>query len=268
MGYKTGSGNVMPLKVRGELMDRSDVPIVPEDQLRSMCTWQVGCKGHNGGCPPYSPYFENVKPSKPLFYAIVVEFDMKYSMEYSRWWRGKYNADWRVKGSNPGSYILTYADRLTMCYVQRILKVFERQDVYCLGLSNCPGCRPADCTVTQGMPCRKPKKRRYSVEAVGILCSHLHLELFGEHMTWWHMEQRGDMPVKMVRYAGLLLKEEQVVLTDALFKDAVLSDKSYTKYEDVPELEGYDISTAFVPEGCLDTCDKYDIYKIPVRAAG
>jgi len=253
-GYRTGSGNVMSLSVGGYTIKRDDVPVVAKEDVKALCDWKGGCKGRNGGCPPYAPYFENLKHNMPLLYVITVEFDMAYAIEYSGWWKGS---------SVPGLFIITYADRLTMNYMQRLLKKFEEKDLYCLGLSNCPGCRPADCKVIRGEPCAKPKKRRFSVEAVGILCNELHQDIFGECLPWWH-RTREHMPTKLVRYSAVFVDEWWSHTAEGVLTNAVQTDKSCTSPENVPKLD-YDIETLEVPEGCLDEGIAYQAYRIPME---
>lgn len=254
VGYTTGSGNIMPLRVCGHTIRRGDVPIVERDDVKGLCDWNGGCKGHNGGCPPYAPYFENLKPKMDLLYVLTVEFDMAYAIEYSGWWKG---------ASVPGLFIITYADRLTMNYMQRLLKVFEEKDLYCLGLSNCPGCRPADCKVIRGEPCAKPKKRRFSVEAVGILCNELHQDIFGEFLPWWYRTQE-YMPTKVVRYSAVFVDEWWSHTAEGVLMHATHTDKSYVRVENVPVVE-YDVKTLTVPGGCLDEGTEYQAYRIPLE---
>lgn len=253
-GYKTGTGNMMPLIISGHTLHRDDIPVVEEEDVKSLCDWKGGCKGHNGGCPPYAPHFDKVKPSMELVYVITVEFDMKYAIEYSGWWRGS---------SVPGLFIITYADRLTMNYMQRLLKRVENNDLYCLGLSNCPGCRPSECTIVKEGRCSKPRERRFSVEATGILCNELHQELFGEFLPWWYRTQE-HMPNKLVRYSAVFVDEWWSHTMEGLLTSAVQTDNSYTLLRNVSDLE-YDVETLTVPEGCLDEGVEYQAYRIPLE---
>jgi len=264
-GYRTGSGNEMPLMVHGELLRREAVPVIDNlanvecvgysDNFASaeyLCQRGIGCKGKNGGCPPYSPHFGKFKPSLPYFYVIAVEFDMAGAIKYSGWWKGV---------SAPGLYILVYADRLMMNYTQRALRFFENVGYYTLGVSNCPGCRPRDCAVMKGERCNKPRKRRFSIESVGVMCNELHLDLFGEALPWW-FHTKEHMPAKMVRYAGVFTDKPASTLDD-LLQEFILRDKSYI--DNPPIIDEFDVSTLEIPSDCYDAGYEYDVYRVPVE---
>jgi hypothetical protein len=255
VGYVTGSGNHMTMTVHGHLMDRMDVPVVDNiDQVQEMCHYKKKCGGWNGGCPPYSPHFDRVKPKSSQFFVIAVEFDMAASITYSGWWKGV---------SPPGLYILTFADRITMYYTQRLLNYFEHMGYYTLGLSNCPGCRPKDCTVTQGGKCSKPKKRRYSVESTGIMCNFLHKEMFKEVQPWWF--RTGEyMPTVMMRYAGVFVQDESEPDLVRSLCDAMMFDKSFVT-ETINLSGDFDVKKMKIPGGCYDAGELYYAYRIPIE---
>lgn len=253
-GYMTGSGNHLSMTIHGELFDRQDIPTIDMDDCWAACHAEMQCKGQNGGCPPYSPHFDKIKPSFDKFYAICVEFDMAWAIKYSGWWKGV---------SAPGLYILVYADRLTMNYTQRLLKMFESEGYYTLGVSNCPGCSPKKCTVLQDAKCAKPKKRRYSVESTGIECDELHWDLFGSVLPWWYKTPE-HMPSKMYRYAGVFGKDELFGdIADSILGVAVTNDNYYV--EDLPKPYILDTKTFEIPEEKYWCGEKYEVYRIPVE---
>lgn len=254
IGYRTGSGNVMPMFVHGICMHRDEIPVVFGDNQCDLCnTDEIRCKGYNGGCPPHAPYFDNVKPSIDNVYAIVVEFDMANAITFSGWWKGV---------SAPGLYILVYADRLTMNYTQRALAHFENLGYYTLGVSNCPGCKPKDCAVTKGRKCSKPKERRFSVEATGVRCDVWHQELFEEALPWWFHTPK-HIPDRMYRYAMVFADKPANVMDDIL-TDFVFSDKSYC--DDVPDYsDDYAIHTLKIPDGRYDAGMEYYAYELPME---
>lgn len=256
VGYKTGSGNKMPLWVYGVLIPREDVPTC--DNPGDFCATELAvCGGFNGGCPPYAPLFEKVKPGKTHFYTLIVGFDMASSLHFAGWRKGK---------SVPGLFILMYADRLTMNYIQRMLKFFEAERFYTLGASNCPGCNPKDCTVTDGKRCSKPSKRRFSLEATGVQCDELHYDLFEEVLPWWYRTKE-HIPCWMFRYAGLFCNEDEVSQIDELLIKFVQNDWSY-----VPEVKDYSVDYVIdmltVPEGKPWCPMSYEAYRIPIEEMG
>ena len=250
VGYETASGNLMSMTVRTKCMHRTLVPVYDCDILE-LCMHNTKCKGYNGGCPPYAPPFDNLKPSKKVLYIISVEFDMAAAMHYSG----------RLRGVAAPGLILTYADRITLHYTQRLLRKFENAGFYTLGLSNCPGCRPRDCNVNYGGKCTKPKKRRYSVEAVGISCNDLHWDMYNEALPWWHAANGEYMPAAMYRYAVVFVDSSDILYYDMMLHAYAIGDKSYT--EDIPEFE-YDKVVLRIPYECYDAGEKYYAYKMPL----
>jgi len=197
--------------------------------------------------------FSMIQKAFRKVYILAVEFDMAWAIKYSGWWKGV---------SAPGLYILVYADRLTMSYTQRLLKHFENAGYYTLGVSNCPGCRPKDCTVVRDELCSKPKKRRFSVEATGIDCNALHWRMFDESLPWWHRTPE-HMPCKMVRYAAVSTDKPLKIMDQLLF-DAMSGDKSYCNK--TPSADGlYHVDRLEVPAGCYDAGHNYSAYRIPVE---
>lgn len=239
VGYKSGSGNIMSLTVYGKLFDRNDIPL---DEPGRYCNHNgIDCGGYNGGCPPYAPRFDKVKPSLSYFYVICVEFDMAWAYLYA--------------GKPTPYFMLSYADRLTMFYIQRAVQYFENNGFYALGASNCPGCSPKNCTVTRGGKCSNPKKRRFSLEATGVECHTLHKKLFNENLPWWY--RTVDLiPAFMYRYAGVFVSQSGG--NDSYLQCFADLDKS--RCETIP-VHGYDWELSNIPEG-KDDSGHYKIYRL------
>lgn len=255
VGYKTGSGNIMPLTIHSHLFHRDDMPT--EEPGIYCNNDKVQCGGYNGGCPPYTPAFHALKRKLLHFFVICVEFDMASALEFSGWRKG---------ASAPGLFILAYADRLTMNYIQRGLIAFENVGYYTLGVSNCPGCRPKDCQVIKGGKCTKPKKRRFSMEATGMACDILHEDMFDEVMPWWFHTPR-YIPARMYRYAGVFTDGEAKVMDDIL-TGFVYNDKSYTPTMFVGALnysDYYECGAMIIPESKHSEGKWYDVYEIPLE---
>lgn len=249
VGYKTGTGNVMPITVHGVLLDRRDVPI--GEQGLYCNTGGIECKGYNGGCPPHAPHFDKLRLGQNYFYIICLEFDVANALKFSAWDRGK----------SPGAFIMQYADRLTMHYVQRSVTHFENIGYFTLGASNCPGCFPKDCIVIRGGKCSKPKKRRFSLEATGVECDELHHQLFDEELPWWY-RTRKYVPCDMFRYAGVFTSKLSSTM-DELLEEFVYEDKSYT--DEVPDWSIYHIDELTVPDDKHHAGTSYLAYRIPLE---
>lgn len=243
-GYKTSSGNELSMTIYGQLYDRTDIPLFQDDQRLELCG---SCKGVDGGCPGGgAPYFEQLKHNDNQFYVIVVQFDMAWAIQYGGVGKGIRQSNYFRSG---------YADRLTDLYIWRLVKYLEEAaDAYGLGCGNCPVCTPKRCTVMADAKCAYPDRRRYSMEAVGVDCSTLHEELFGERLPYWYYTP--ELPRHMHRYAGLFVSDD----IGELLSVAVRADKSYNGACDVtvPEYELVDLK---VPEGAYDEGSHYLGYR-------
>jgi len=195
----TGSGNYLSLTITGVMLNREDIPYVSTDDRKPLCG---ECKGFNGGCPPYAPPFDKIKPSCDQFYVICVMVDMLWSTLYAG---GKLNDKIETDGDKIrlNMYRIVYIDRLTKRYVSRIVRdMEERTACYGLFVGNCIGCT-GSCAVASGGKCVNPQKRTYSMEAAGIECSSLHELIFKERLPWWY--RTVQLPTYMARYCGLFV---------------------------------------------------------------
>ncbi len=258
VGYKTGSGNVMEMTVHTNVLARADVPLIDEQDDTTVaytCQHGVGCKGKNGGCPPYAPVFGNIKKSKSHFCVITVEYDMAWPIKYG---------GWRKSGvTTPALYISAYANKITEAYVRRLLNGVEEQGYYTLGASNCPGCSPKKCTVLLGEKCIKPTKRRYSMEATGVNCCDLHWDLFDGAMPWLYGNTSEYIHADMYRYVGFFLNDPTNI--SDMVHYIVENDWSVCDRPDIdewPELSVFEIQH---PEGSYDEGENIVVYRIPLE---
>lgn len=256
VGYKTGSDNVMEMTVHTNVLARANIPVL--EDLYDACQGGVGCKGKNGGCPPYAPMFGNIKHSMSHFCVITVEYDMCWPIKYGGWRRAGV--------TTPALYISAYANKITESYIRRILKGMEKQGYYTLGASNCPGCSPKKCTVLKGEKCIKPAKRRYSMEATGVNCCDLHWDLFDNAMPWLYGNTSEYIHTKMWRYAGFFCDGEQQVVKHQQIEQIIKNDWSIwpmtTRDGIRPRLEVYD---DVHPEDSYDEGSDLEVYRIPLE---
>jgi len=234
VGYRTGSGNEMLLLVKVYLLDRRDVPLLTEYEHVSFCG---ECRGSNGGCPGFAPRFEWLRPECEEFIVVTISIDMIWPIMYATprdGWIGR-----RVLKQ------LVYADRLTECYGRRMSQAIQNNG-YVLGMGNCSGCRPSRCTTIRGKKCRLPKKRTFSMEAVGVDCDELHKVFYGEHLPWYY-RGTSKIPSYMTRYIGIFPKHVQ----DAVYcvRDFCGSDKSYIPAVEVREPREATVSLQEIPHG-------------------
>ena len=238
VGYRTGSGNDMSLLVEIFPINRHDVPLLTEYEQVKFCG---DCKGSNGGCPGFAPRFEWLRSKCEDFIVVTISIDMIWPIMYATprdGWVGR-----RVLKQ------LVYADRLTDCYGHRMLKAV-RKDGHVLDMGNCPGCRPSRCTVIRGEKCRLPKKRTFSMEAVGVDCDELHKMFYGEQLPWYY-KGTSKIPAYMTRYIGIFPHRykyswRRTVQGIARFCE---SDKSYIPAAEVPAPREATVSLQKIPHG-------------------
>ena len=221
VGYKSGSGTTMSLLVQGITIPRDSIPLLTAYETFASCK---DCKGSNGGCPGFAPPFSILKPEIHSLFVVVVHFDIAWTFTHCTPGVGK--AAGRLVRQ------LTYADRLTETYCNRLRSGLAKMGGgYALSMGNCEGCGPKSCAVLYGKSCKKPGKRTYSMESVGIDCDALHYALFGEFLPWYYRGMSGTMPTYFSRYFAFFCNPGFDYPNR--LRDVAMSDKSYIPVADV-----------------------------------
>ena len=250
VGYVTGTKHLMRMKVSGHLMDRLDVPVVYPEDVAGMCG---KCKGVNGGCSIYAPYFEHIKPSQSHIFIVDVAFDMAWAIKFAY--------------SNPAYgeirnnyFCCGYGDIITDRYLRKLVNYLtDNTGLYGLGVGHCAGCRSKKmCTVLRGEPCINMAGRRYSIEATGVECSTLNERLYGQRLGWWY--KNAALPILMRRYGGVMTTPDNQEELESLLFQATRSIKSYMPVEDTPEPPEYTMEMLDVPEEACGEAGQYPAY--------
>lgn len=244
-GYKTYSGNTMEIEIIGRLMPRSEVPLIEQADYKQLCE---GCRGLNGGCAQWAPYFEYIKPSIKHFYVISTRLDMAWAIKYAH----------RHRNSiiHHNYFRMGYADLLTDRYTWGITKkLWQKTDLFTLGLGHCHGCRSKKaCTVLQGDHCINPKARCYSIEATGVECSALNQILRNYRIPWWYKNEA--LPADMVRMSGLFTDDN----LDNLLLDTVMKHRSYIPTSEVIQYPHYELADVPAPADSFDAGTMFLMY--------
>lgn len=226
VGYKTGSGNIMPLTLYIETVERNSIALAPQEEVGKLCG---DCKGWNGGCPGCAPYFQYIKPKMQFMTVLLIEFDMAWAAKYSRGGRNLISSNYFRMG---------YADRITDKYAWSILKKsYQKGQNFILGCGHCPTCSKKHCGPINNLPCRKPLNRFYSMEATGVDCNQIALRITGQELQWWYKDS--ILPVNMTRVVGIINNDPQA--TEALLLDKVISHRSFVKDYNPSDPEGLDL---------------------------
>ncbi len=245
LGYRTiSSGNVLSLDLFGQMYHRDQIPLFyPREDLGVLCHHGHHCNGLSGGCPPYAPYFDDIKPSCDWFYVVVVRMDVAWAIQYA--------------GS--GEYLrFKYVNMLTASYLHRIMSGLSQvRTMFHLGAGGCNGCGSSkNCTVLVNQPCAKPDKRVYSVEATGVDCSELYKMIYGHRLPYWYYD--GALPRYMVRYGGIFLNDPGDIDLDLLM--VAKADKSYIPV--VPQHMAKRLVKRTAPAHVIDAGMEYLAYEM------
>lgn len=256
VGYLTGTKHLISLDVAARWVPRERIPIVEIDQVASMCGT---CRGVNGGCPEWAPYFDLITPSLPGIFIIDVTIDMAWAI---MWAYRKPNSN--VIGHN--YFRCGYADILTDRYIKKLLamvtEAYAEADmgsrVYPLGVGHCPGCRSKKaCTVLRGEQCINTRGRMYSIEATGVECSELNKELYGQRLPWWYKSP--ELPMYMRRYAGIFCHSEVSGVLEVLLREAMTKHRSYVS-EGPERMPEYPADMVSAPDTSIDAGLSYPAY--------
>lgn len=125
--------------------------------------------GHSWACPPVAPYLEQKVSQYIHFYLIFTKFDLK---NYIKEEKVKYPHDSEEKIRNEFFLRSILRDNLEqeMCLIIDKFKNSYKEN-FILWDGFCRVCfnkKDKGCNYDSGNPCRYPKKKRYSMEAVGI----------------------------------------------------------------------------------------------------
>ncbi|MBU4384395.1 MAG: DUF2284 domain-containing protein [Proteobacteria bacterium] len=185
--YTTSSKNTYPLEMGFSILKSQDVPINNKITAEA-CKKGCNLYGKNGGCPPFSPKFQNICRKNTLF--IYVKISTKFYPK--KVLNGPYYTRW--------VFVETFMTSLT----NKIGKhVSGKLDGYFLSSGNCHGCRPKRCAVKEGNPCRNRDARTYSLESTGILVTEVIKKVFNFELQWWAKDEQKFIPDYMVKCIGI-----------------------------------------------------------------
>lgn len=119
-------------------------------------------------CPPFAPSFGSLSRPYSHLHCLCLRIALEQLPEYP-------NPYHRVRMANA----------MLKPRLERMLFWWRDQDPgsTILGSGSCRACRPCGCV--EGVPCKKPQRRIYSLEATGVDCEHLVQTCFGFGLEWY-----------------------------------------------------------------------------------
>lgn len=184
--YSTAQGKPYPLELGFAIVPIGQVPV---DVRVTTEACKKGCRlyGRNGGCPPFSPEFHKI-PGEEL---LVLYAKLLTRHFPPRVLGGPYYSRW--------VFVETFMTPL-MNRIGRLLA--PSLGGYFLSSGNCHSCRPKRCAVKDGLPCRKPDTRTFSLESVGVIVTEMMKGVFGLDLQWWQRGNPTHIPAYMAKVVG------------------------------------------------------------------
>lgn len=186
--YTTSSKKTYPLELGFSVIKSKNVPNNKKVTLEAC---KSGCKLYkkNGGCPPFSPDFEDIHRKYILL--VYAKINTKYYPK--KVLNGPYYTKW--------VFVETFMTSLTNKIGNYIS---DKLGGYFLSSGNCHGCRPKRCAIKEGNPCRNKEARTYSLESTGILVTEVIKQAFGFELQWWVKDDPNIIPGYMVKCVGII----------------------------------------------------------------
>ncbi|WP_027358609.1 DUF2284 domain-containing protein [Desulforegula conservatrix] len=165
----------------------SDSLDIRKKYFDSLC--QMGCInfGKKFSCPPFSPSFDEYKKNFPYLMVICLRLDLSYYKELK--------PHMRIKAGNS----------ILKGMIDRILKGYKNKGFRVVGSGSCRLCKP--CGAKEGVKCKKPDERIYSLESLGVDVSQLVRGCFGFDLEWYSKENKE--PSYTCTVGGVLLSENK-----------------------------------------------------------
>ncbi len=156
-----------------------DISFSPQTQ--EMCvssSFKCPFYEHSWSCPPAAPYLEKQVSTYKDYFLVYSQFDLEEYIKKEREKNPK-RSEFYIKNTYFLKSVMTnLLDKEFNELLSHFNKVFRKKLLLYYGTCNfCHIQSAGKCTYDDGVPCRFPKDRRYSMEAVGIEVIKTVLEL-------------------------------------------------------------------------------------------
>jgi predicted metal-binding protein len=138
---------------------------IHQDYFISLC--RKNCPNYNSkySCPPFCPPFDTYLGNCPEISVICYQFDLEQYHPL------------------PVYHRIRAANSIMKSLIDKELLDYRSQGFKVAGSGSCRACKPCGRKVNQ--PCKKPEKRIYSLEAMGVDVNSLVKTCFGFELQWY-----------------------------------------------------------------------------------
>jgi len=192
--HKT-SKNIYPIEIGYKQILSLEVPY--NKQLTNEAC-KKGCNlfARNGGCPPYSPDFAEIRDWYPYAQAIYARlFTRFYPPKVAE---GNFYVRWNFVDALMAR-MMTRTGKYLCNFLGGIL----------LNAGHCTECGAKRCAFKEGeRTCRNPGKRTFSLESTGVLATNLMKQQFNIPLLWFNKKKPDYFPEYMIKLMLVLTKQE------------------------------------------------------------
>lgn len=199
--YQTTGKASYPIEIGYRLFSSE---LVPVDKRITSAACLKGCRlfGRNGGCPPFSPEFDQISGKQILILYAKIR-TCHYPLKVL-------NGPYYVRWVFVETFLSSMTNRLGKSLSKNLSGSF-------LSSGNCHGCRPKPCAFKEGKKCRNPTARTFSLESTGVIVTELMKQCFGMELQWWQRDNPSYIPEFMVKVVGI----KKVTRDDFIIKQAI-----------------------------------------------
>ncbi|MHB8111702.1 MAG: DUF2284 domain-containing protein [Syntrophorhabdaceae bacterium] len=165
---------------------------VPTNKRKTVDACLKGCSlyGRNGGCPPFSPCFNDICRGR-----TIIVYGKLLTIYYPE------------KVIKAGYYVRWSFTEALMNPLMRRIRLFISANLsgISFGCGKCTSCRK--CAVKDGRICNNPESCVVSLESSGVLVTELMEREFDTTLQWWNSQKPEGIPDYMVKVIGFTTDE-------------------------------------------------------------
>jgi predicted metal-binding protein len=190
ISYKTRTGNLYPLELGWTTIPTNLIPYnknLTDEACRSGCNLY----NRNGGCPPFSPDFNQLIKGREVATFIYAKlYTENYPLKILK-------GNFYIKWSFIEALLTPFLNKFEKCVN------FGENSIF-LSSGFCRKCRNKRCAVKDGNECRKPSERNFSLESTGVLVTDSVEKFFDFQLFWWDKNDYNYIPPYMTKVVALI----------------------------------------------------------------